>query len=105
MSSISKEDLIYRNQQKILMHSRKTENGCILWEGQISNSGFGKVLLKEEDGTNKMHSVHRASYILFKNQLSKDDIVIQTCKNRLCINPNHLKITDKINDEDWIKTL
>jgi len=79
-----------RNQQKIMMNvSKKSENDCWEWLGQISNSGYGRILLKDEEG-NKMHSAHRASYELFVGDIGKDDIIMQSCGNRQCINPSHL---------------
>lgn len=69
--------------------SRSGGDECWNWLGQISNSGYGRVMLKDEIG-NKMHSAHRASYELFVEELGKDDIITQSCGNRLCVNPAHL---------------
>ena len=52
-----------------------------------------------------MHSVHRAAFELFVGGMKKDDIVVQTCGNRLCINPEHLKAVDEIDDAYWKKSL
>ena len=80
-----------RNRRKIMMNvSRAKENECWHWRGQISNSGYGRILLKGEEG-NKMHSAHRASYELFTGGIDKDGIIVQSCGNRLCVNPSHLK--------------
>ena len=84
------DQLKLRNQQKIKMNVvTDNDNGCWHWRGQISNSGYGRILLKGEAG-NKMHSAHRASYELFVGDIGKDDIIIQSCGNRLCVNPSHL---------------
>lgn len=83
-------NLKQRNQQKILMNVSKTgDEDCWEWLGQISNSGYGRIMLKDEMG-NKMHSAHRASYELFIGEIGKDDIIMQSCGNRLCVNPSHL---------------
>ena len=66
------------------------EHTCWQWNGQISHSGYGRIMLKEEHG-NKMHSAHRASYELFRGTIDKDGIIVQSCGNRLCVNPDHLK--------------
>ncbi len=80
-----------RNQQKILMQvGHNDPEKCWEWRGQISNSGYGRLMLKTGD-TNKMHSAHRASYELFVGHVDKDGIIVQTCKNRLCVNPAHLQ--------------
>jgi len=79
-----------RNQQKILMNIKKADDqACWEWLGQISHSGYGRIMLKDELG-NKMHSAHRASYELFIGEIGKDDIIMQSCGNRICVNPAHL---------------
>ena len=83
-------NLKQRNQQKIMMNvSNANSDECWDWMGQISNSGYGRIMLKDDIG-NKMHSAHRASYELFVGEIGKDDIIIQSCGNRLCVNPSHL---------------
>ena len=83
--------LISRNRHKIMMNVTTTqEDVCWQWTGQISHSGYGRIMLKDEEG-NKMHSAHRASYALFTGDIHKDGIIVQSCGNRLCVNPSHLK--------------
>lgn len=85
-----------RNLQKILMQVHENKlTGCWEWQGQVSNSGYGRIMLKTEHG-NKMHSAHRASYELLVGPVSKDGIIIQECKNRMCINPAHLLEVDEV---------
>jgi len=98
---ISDEALKLRNQRKIMMQSRKSaDNDCLLWCGQISNGGYGQILLKTSDG-NKMHSAHRASYELFNGPIEKNKIITQSCKNRLCVNPKHLTPVDQVPVDHW----
>lgn len=86
-----------RNQTKVLQQMRKDEEtGCWNWTGQISNSGYGRIMLKTEQG-NITFSAHRASFALFKAPLNKDTVLMHICKNRLCINPEHMKI---MNEDD-----
>ena len=85
------EELIPRNRQKLLMNVREnSDTGCWEWQGQVSHAGYGRILLKDEHG-NKMHSAHRASYEIFVGPISKDGIIVQTCGNRMCVNPKHLR--------------
>ena len=85
------ESLKNRNRQKIMMNvNQVNDTECWNWRGQISHSGYGRILLKGDDG-NKMHSAHRASYELLTGELDKDGIIVQSCGNRLCVNPSHLK--------------
>lgn len=88
---LTSDALKIRNREKIMLQIHKeAESGCWQWQGQISNSGYGRIMLKTGDG-NKMHSAHRASYELFIGPIGKDGIIIQSCKNRMCVNPEHLQ--------------
>jgi hypothetical protein len=60
----------------------------------VSNSGYGRTMLRGEDGSTLMESAHRASYAAFIGPIPPDRQVGQTCGNRLCINPDHLELTD-----------
>jgi hypothetical protein len=54
-------------------------------------------MLRNQDGDMSMQSAHRASYINFIGPLPPDKKVVQTCGNRLCINPEHLELQDLYN--------
>ncbi len=54
-----------RNQRKLLLNTQRQEStDCLVWNGQISNGGYGRVMLKTDDG-NKTVSASRAAYQLF----------------------------------------
>jgi hypothetical protein len=79
-------------EKKLLTSVRKKpDTGCWEWTGQISNSGYGRTMLRD-DGGNRMESAHRASYATFVSPLPDGVLVRQRCNNRLCINPDHLEI-------------
>lgn len=81
-----------RNQQRILAFVTKDPaSGCWLWRHQISNSGYGRIMLRGPDGT-YMESAHRASYSAFIERLADGALVRQSCGNRLCVNPEHLEL-------------
>jgi hypothetical protein len=67
------------------------DSGCWLWQGQISNSGYGRMMLSSEDGR-AMESAHRASYLIFVGPIPVGTIIRQSCGNRLCVNPEHLEV-------------
>ena len=73
---------------------REPSSGCWLWRGQISNSGYGRMMVRQATG-NKMESAHRASYAAFVAPIPEGAIVRQRCGNRLCVNPQHLEIVDE----------
>ena len=82
-----------RLQQKILSNISKDENsGCWLWKGQISNSGYGKLKIKDEYTQTKTESAQKVSYMAFIGPVSPGLLVKSSCDNRLCVNPDHLKL-------------
>ena len=77
-------------QRKIRESSlRNVQGSCWIWNRQISNSGYGRMAVPTQGGT-LTESAHRISYLAFVGPLKRDDVVLQTCGNRLCVNPDHL---------------
>ncbi len=66
-------------------------SGCWWWRGQISNSGYGRIMLSGPDGR-AMESAHRASYLTFVGPIPEGTFIRQSCGNRLCVNPEHLEM-------------
>lgn len=48
-----------------------------------------------------MLSAPRAAYRLFVGPLHKDEIVLPRCRNRLCVNPDHLEVVDEVPGDYW----
>jgi hypothetical protein len=69
-------------------------SGCWLWQGQISNSGYGRTMFSAAEGRG-MESAHRASYLTFVGPIPDGTLVRQSCGNRLCINPEHLEVLEE----------
>lgn len=65
----------------------KLENGCWEWIGTIdSGNGYGRF------GDNYKELVaHRVSYLLHKGKIKKGLVIDHLCKNKWCVNPNHLE--------------
>lgn len=75
---------------------RKTKQGCWEWTGQINHNGYGIACF---NGTTVR--AHRFSYFLKNNKWPT--IVMHTCDNRRCINPEHLRGgTQKENIKDCL---
>jgi len=79
------------NRQRLLGSAAiDPDSGCWLWRGQISNSGFGRIMFSTKNGR-AMESAHRASYLTFIGPIPDGTLIRQSCGNRLCINPQHLE--------------
>lgn len=79
-------------QQKLhAMTYQQDDTGCWIWKGQISNSGYGRIMERHDSGT-KMVSAQTASYHAFIGPVPEGHLVKQRCGNRLCINPDHLEL-------------
>jgi hypothetical protein len=65
------------------------ETGCWDWQGQIANSGHGRLMVSDPAGQ-RMLSAEHASFIAHRHPLPEGARVRQTCDNRLCVNPEHL---------------
>lgn len=65
----------------------KAENGCLIWIGAVSHTGYGKFRLA--DGPQDSHVV---AWRISNDGLSvPSGLVIQhQCECRLCVNPDHL---------------
>ena len=68
------------------------DSGCWIWQGQVSNSGYGRVKIIDLNNEMKMVSAQAASYLQFVAEVPDGYLVKQDCGNRLCINPQHLAL-------------
>ena len=74
------------------MTYRQDDTGCWIWNGQVSNSGYGRVMEVQPDRSTKMVSAQTASYHAFIGTVPEGHLVKQRCGNRLCVNPEHLEL-------------
>ncbi len=77
-----KQDLITRFWSKV----NKTKS-CWIWSGTITPSGYGYLNIKQ-----KNIRAHRAVLILNGIEIPEGLVVDHLCKNRICVNPEHLRI-------------
>ena len=75
-----------------------TKGVCWEWCGTKSTDGYGMFFLNK-----KMRSAHRISYELFKDDIPQGLVIDHLCRNRKCVNPNHLDIVT--NQENCIRGL
>ena len=71
---------------------------CIIWSGYITTKGYGLVYAKYSKGKTKYISAHRALYEGVFGRIHDDLVVDHLCRNRACINVNHLEaVTNREN--------
>lgn len=91
---------IRRPDQRQALESKieKTPGGCWRWTGTINDRGYGMVW----DQTRRtMRGAHRVTYENLVGQIPDGDEVDHVCRNRGCVNPEHLRIaTHKQNAEN-----
>lgn len=70
--------------KRFLDKIEKQSNGCWLWKGTIDGL-YGVFTFKRV-----CYRAHRASHILFKGPIPEGAVVMHSCDNPPCVNPDHL---------------
>lgn len=66
---------------------RKDSNtGCWLWTGAQTGNGYGQASYE-----GKVTTAHRAYWLCAKGPLPENVDLDHRCRNRLCVNPDHLE--------------
>jgi hypothetical protein len=79
---------------------KKTKE-CWEWQG-TPKFGYGRFLSsRDADGRQKAIRAHRLAYQLMVGPIPEGLILDHACRNRLCVNPEHLRpVTNKQNMEN-----
>ena len=72
--------------KRFLERVDKRRDGCWLWRGSVSPSGYGQFAPSRES----YGSAHRWAYKLFCGPIPVGAFVLHTCDVRTCVNPSHL---------------
>lgn len=65
-------------------------SGCFIWLGAVNGHGYGIIGMRE-NGKKVQRRAHRVYYQLLKGLVPKELSLDHLCRNRLCINPDHLE--------------
>ena len=85
------QELIDKFNQKFLKGEKEE---CWIWIGGKNSSDQDKTHgVIRKDGAGKAIKAHRLSWAIAHNKNPTGLFVIQTCNNKLCVNPNHLSTT------------
>lgn len=95
---------------KLLSKCVGSPDGCLLWRGGRSNSGYGATRVKVFTNGGHVHSsvmlVHRVSFqCAHRKILSSEDHLSHLCHHKLCCNTDHLVLEPiEINNQrKWCK--
>ncbi len=89
-----KKDMTAQQKQLFDKVIALNDSACWIWQGQVANSGYGRLKQMQDDNTVKMVSAQSASYRAFVDPIPDGCLVKQHCGNRLCINPAHLELIE-----------
>lgn len=69
-------------------------NGCYVFTGCVDRYGYGKINMRI-GGKHKQFKAHRVAFEEHIRPLEYWEEIDHTCRNRACINPDHLEAVTK----------
>lgn len=72
-------------------------SGCWEWMGEIQRHGYGRLAITPSSKLDGQRSqlAHRVSYEIFKGPIENGMEIDHLCRNRSCVNPDHLEIVSR----------
>lgn len=69
-----------------LVVDEETFTPCWIWQGAPNVDGYGRISVDGKDCL-----AHRVVYELFKGPIPPGKVLDHLCRNRACVNPDHLE--------------
>jgi hypothetical protein len=66
---------------------RRSPDECWEWQAHIKTTGYGEISMN-----GRIIPAHRAAYILVKGPIPPGFQIDHLCRNRRCVNPDHLEV-------------
>lgn len=83
------------DKERFMMCFEVDESGCWNWIRSLNHAGYGQFHIGSRvDHSRQMVRAHRYSYKIFVGQIPDGLTIDHLCKNRKCVNPNHLEAVD-----------
>jgi len=81
-----------KNVDEFWANCERQNNGCWIWQGAVDTRGYGHFRWE-----GKLTRAHRFAFQMVQGEIPKmpgyhGAIVMHTCDNRLCCNPDHLRV-------------
>lgn len=69
--------------------------GCLLFFGYLTKDGYGLIAVPKQPGKARhMAPAHRVAYELDRGPIPSGLVLGHLCRNRACVNPDHLEPVD-----------
>lgn len=65
---------------------KNIKGDCIIFKGQLDKDGYGTLSIGPSN-----QKAHRMAWRLFKGPLKQDDTIDHLCRNKACINVEHME--------------
>jgi hypothetical protein len=86
--------------EDVFMARVEKTDSCWVWQGSRNGYGYGVMMLPG----GKMVRAHRYSYERFKGPIPNGMVIMHSCDNPPCVNPDHLNVGTKAdNNADTAK--